>query len=52
MQKKNNRFTAVSGENLGSVAPTSAQKKSAKKVAAYLRALSDEEKACSIPVSH
>jgi hypothetical protein len=52
MQKDKNRFTAVSGENLGTVAPTSAQKKSAKKVAAYLRSLPDEEKACPVSVSH
>jgi hypothetical protein len=51
MQKDKNRFTAVGGENVGNAAPTSAQKKSAKKVAAYLRSLPDEEKACSLPVS-
>ena len=52
MQKDKNRFTAVGGENVGNTAPTRAQKESAKNVAAYLRSLSDEEKTCSLPVSH
>ncbi|MEN6396390.1 MAG: hypothetical protein ABFC78_07900 [Methanoregula sp.] len=51
MQKDKNRFTATGGEIVGKTTPTSAQKKSAKKVAAYLRSLSEEDKSCSVVVS-
>ena len=51
MQKDNNRFTATGGEIVGKATPTNAQKKSAKKVAAYLRSLPEEDASCSVVVS-
>ncbi|MFA5222439.1 MAG: hypothetical protein WC391_09170 [Methanoregula sp.] len=51
MQKDKNRFTATGGEIIGKATPTNAQKKSAKKVAAYLRSLPEEDKSCSVIVS-
>jgi hypothetical protein len=51
MQKDKDRFTAVGGQYLGEKAPTTEQKKGAKKTAAYLRSLKDDEKSCNV-ISH
>lgn len=51
MQKDKNRFTATGGEIIGKAMPTNAQKKSAKKVATYLRSLPEEDKSCSVIAS-
>jgi len=51
MQKEKSRFTAVGGEYLGKTAPTSAQKKDAKKTSAYLRSLKDYDKSCPVIIS-
>jgi hypothetical protein len=52
MQKDKNRFTAVGGQYSGEKAPTTEQKKDAKKTAAYLRSLKEDEKPCNAVASH
>jgi hypothetical protein len=52
MQKDTSRFTAVGGQYAGEKAPTADQKKDAKKTAAYLRSLKDDEKSCTVVISH
>ncbi|MFA4849542.1 MAG: hypothetical protein WC626_07430 [Methanoregula sp.] len=52
MQKDKSRFTAAGGQYLGVDAPTTEQKKDAKKTAAYLRSLKDDEKSCNVVISH
>jgi hypothetical protein len=52
MQKDKSRFTAVGGQYSGEKDPTPEQKKDARKTAAYLRSLKDDEKSCNIVISH
>jgi len=52
MQKDENRFTASGGHYSREKAPTTEQKKDAKKTAAYLRLLKDDEKSCNVVLSH
>lgn len=52
MQKDTSRFTAVGDQYAGEKAPTADQKKDAKKTAAYLRSLKDDEKSCTVVISH
>jgi hypothetical protein len=51
MQKDTRRFTAATGHYVGEKAPTTDQKKDAKKTAAYLRSLQDDEKSCTVVIS-
>lgn len=50
MQNDTSRFTATGGQYAGENAPTTDQKKKAKKTAAYLRSLRDEEKSCTVVI--